>query len=610
MPKQTPHIFVSATTKGLKGYREETDRVLGQKGILAVIQEEFDTDYRTIRTVLKEKITDCDGVICLIGPFYGIEPKNRPKDEPRRSYTQLEFFIARELDKPVYRFIAKDCAEFASVEAEPSDIARLQQEFISQAKKGDEPYYEFHDKAGLRELVLRIAVPPHDPERRPSNLPYDTIGSLFKGRDEILEELHRRLSRKPAGAAIIKQKHAIHGLGGVGKTRLAIEYAFCHAANYIALLFITADTPENLRRNMAMLCESRILNLSERGACEEEIRVAAAIGWLQEHSGWLLIIDGADTEVAAEAVEEILDGLKGGTILVTSRFTEWSAGVETLDLDVLDEKAAVDFLLERTAGRRRQMPYDEADALALARELGGLALALEQAGAYVHEKRCSLAEYLGFWQKKDQAVREWYDARLMKYPRSVATTWNTTIDQLSPAARSLLSLLSWLTPDPIPRNLKPEGELHEALVELSNYSFVKMEAGGNAFRIHGLVQDISRERQKKKEQIASLKAVLEILNAAAQGNPSDVRTWTVWDPLRPHIRGVIGYADGMGIVEPTTQLVGQLALLLYAKAIFSEAEPLMRRALAIDEKSYGPDHPEVATDLNNLAQLLQDTNRL
>jgi hypothetical protein len=108
MPRPTPYLFVSSTSTSLKDYREEAGRALRQKDIFAVIQEEFDTDYRTIREMLKDKISTCDGVICIIGPYYGFEPKDRPEEEPRRSYTQLEFFIAQELGKPIYRFFAVD----------------------------------------------------------------------------------------------------------------------------------------------------------------------------------------------------------------------------------------------------------------------------------------------------------------------------------------------------------------------------------------------------------------------------------------------------------------------------------------------------------------------
>jgi hypothetical protein len=104
--------------------------------------------------------------------------------------------------------------------------------------------------------------------------------------------------------------------------------------------------------------------------------------------------------------------------------------VEPLELDVLATEDAARFLLERTERARRRTQTDEADAGELARELGGLALALEQAGAYIVQRRLSLADYLAKWRGHVPGVVEWHDERIMKYPRSVAVTWQTTIDQL------------------------------------------------------------------------------------------------------------------------------------------------------------------------------------
>ena len=100
------------------------------------------------------------------------------------------------------------------------------------------------------------------------------------------------------------------------------------------------------------------------------------------------------------------------------------------------------------------------------------------------------------------------------------------------------------------------------------------------------------------------------MNAAAVGNPQDVRSWPIWTPLAPHVAAATGHADAAGLTGPTSRLMNDVALYLSTRCQFLEAEPLLRRALAIDEASYGPDHPTVATDLNNLAQLLQATNRL
>src|SRR5439155_22724826 len=124
-----------------------------------------------------------------------------------------------------------------------------------------------------------------------------------------------------------------------------------------------------------------------------EPRLAEVLRWLDDHPGWLLILDGVDTEEAAREAHRLLVPLRAGHVLITSRIAHWRAGVESLELHVLAQADAVAFLLERTPHRHHK-PDDAAGAAAIARELDGLALALEQAGAYIDTLHLSFAEYL------------------------------------------------------------------------------------------------------------------------------------------------------------------------------------------------------------------------
>ncbi len=290
-------------------------------------------------------------------------------------------------------------------------------------------------------------------ERRPSgfvhNLPYASLGSLFQGRESMLARLRDSLKQAPSGRATAIAGKAVHGLGGVGKTRLAVEYAWRYAVDYSALLFVGAETPPYLHRNLAALCEPALLNLPEQEAREEAVQVAAVLRWLGERSEWLLILDNVDSEDAAEAVDGIVSRLHGGHVLLTGRLARWSAEVEAFPLDLLAGEDAASFLLARTEGRRRKAEGDEAQARTLARELGFLPLALEQAGAYIAERRLTLAAYLGEWQAQREKVLAWFDPRVSHYPASVAVTWQTSIERLTPPARRLLQRLAWLGPEPI-----------------------------------------------------------------------------------------------------------------------------------------------------------------
>ena len=618
------HVFLSAVSSEFRQERVQLENWLERKGLHVSSQEKFNQGGSTLWQKLYGEVARCQAVICVMGAEPGWPSIGElPPGAPERSWTQWEFWLAwgeapwspPRRDK-VFVFFPADLDQrmqqartAASGDRKRLHELDLQQAHIDGVKQTNKHYSTFADADDLIKQCLVLDLPTI-PRSKPSNLKYATLGTLFKGRDEKLEELHRRLTAGAGHAAGTGTRQVIYGLGGVGKTRFVVEYALRHTEEYQALLFVPADKREALDRNLAMLCGPLILDLSEQDAKKEAARYHAVIRWLQAHQNWLLILDNVDTAEAAEAVEELVESLKGGTVLITSRLADWSNEIPTLELDELAESDAVEFLLERTQDRRRRLTTDEKDAEALVDVLGRLALALEQAGAFIAQKRSSLADYLARWRQRDQAVREWHDERLTKYPRAVLTTWDTTVEQLSPEGLALLRQLSWLAPEPIPRSILPDGLAQDALAELAGFSLAKFEEGGGRFRIHRLVQDVTRERQSGEEKDLSLRSMLEIFNKVESGNPQDVKSWTVWDPLRPHLSSVTTYADQYGIADPTTSLMNQLGVLLLAKASYGDAEPLMRRALAIDEASYGPDHPRVAGDLNNLAQLLQDTNRL
>ncbi|MFM7057757.1 MAG: tetratricopeptide repeat protein [Planctomycetota bacterium] len=124
-----------------------------------------------------------------------------------------------------------------------------------------------------------------------------------------------------------------------------------------------------------------------------------------------------------------------------------------------------------------------------------------------------------------------------------------------------------------------------------------------------MVQEILRTRQTNAE--THLKAALQRLDQACpQADAADVRTWPEWDLLEPHVVSAVREGHRRSIATPTARLMRQPGRLLEARAQFPEAEPLLRTALVLSEQHGGPNHPEVAADLNNLAELLRGTNRL
>ena len=488
------------------------------------------------------------------------------------------------------------------------------------------------------------------PAHRPCNLPFTTLGTLFKGRQEFLADLRRNLVREDRRAV------AVHGLGGVGKTRAALEYAWRHDKDYTALLLVSAPTAAELRANLANL--AGVLAVESTVTAVDQ-QIAEVLRWLEAHPGWLLIVDSVDTEEVASEVERLLAKLRAGHVLITSRIANWSAGVEPLELHVLAAADATAFLLERTPHRRRAADDPSAAAAEIARELGFLALALEQAGAYIDRLRLSFTEYLTRWRDRRPEVLRWHDERLMQYPASVAITWETTFAQLREPEQHLLEVLVWLAPEPIPLFLfdsepltKAIADPREALAGLAAFSLARFEVAGDSVVIHRLVQEVARGRGAEPDGHAALQIALEAVDFAARGDPQDVLSWPVWTPLAPHVAAVVAHANAAVLTEPTSRLMNDLGLYLMTRGQFpaaeslyraglklaesqcgpdhpvvgirlsclawllkttnrlAEAEPMMRRALSIHEASYGRDHPSIARQLNNLALLLHDTNRL
>jgi len=649
-------LFLSTVSAEFRSYRDALRDDLERPNVTVKVQEQFIATGTETLDKLDDYIRACDAVVHVAGDMTGAWAeapavaaiRARYPDLAERlpavgealengtplSYTQWEGYLA-----VYHRKVLLIATPEPSAPRDPTFRADDAQRAAQRAHLdrlralGRYPEISFANADRLTVAVLRSKL--HDILARtagptkPVVLPYPSLGPLFKGREEILRRLRASLESGGAGRATAIAAKALHGLGGVGKTRLAVEYAWRHADDYSALLLVTADSPEALHRNLAALCEERALDLPEREAAEEAVRTAAAVRWLQEHPGWLLILDNVDTPEAAAAAEDLLAELRGGHVLLTGRLSSWSAQVEALELDLLVREDAVEFLLARTDGRRRKRADDDAQAGVLAEELGRLALALEQAGAYIAHRRLDFAGYLREWRERRDHVLAWYDERLMQYPKSLAVTWQTSFDQLSDPARSLLDRLAWLAPEPIPESLldvpvpaagaapatQPPGseiapDPGAALAELATYSLVNRAADQPAFAVHRLVQEVTRRSQRDAPGHPSLVEALGWVDAAFVGNPQDVRTWPTLIPLAPHARAVAGHGDSAGIASPTVRLMNQLGQLFDAQALYREAEPLMVRALSIDERSYGPDHPRVATHLNNLAQLLKATNRL
>ncbi|MBV9258749.1 MAG: helix-turn-helix domain-containing protein, partial [Ktedonobacteraceae bacterium] len=253
----------------------------------------------------------------------------------------------------------------------------------------------------LLEASLTALVPPW-------NVPHPR-NPFFTGRQEILDQLHTLL--RTDQAITFTRSQALHGLGGIGKTQVALEYAYRHALEYAAVFWIGAENSETILSSFVAIAE--VLKLPEREAPDQQQTVAAVQYWLQTHSRWLLIWDNLEE---LELLQRFLPSRRQGTILITTRRQALGIVAADVKLEPLTPEEGVTLLLQRARMLRPGATSEEVDQLAAripteyaaAQEvvavLSGLPLAVDQAGAYLEETGCGLSNYLDRYEQQRAAL--------------------------------------------------------------------------------------------------------------------------------------------------------------------------------------------------------------
>jgi tetratricopeptide (TPR) repeat protein len=448
---------------------------------------------------------------------------------------------------------------------------------------------------------------------KPSQPPGPNVGRppdrnpLFSDRERELEQLREQLERD--------RRVNLSGLGGVGKSSLTIEHIHRQRAAYPdGVFWLRGEPPATLTSDFAALAWR--MDLRERDEPDQERVIAAVTERLRSKQGWLLAVDNLDDSVIPTLDELLARGLEG-QVLVTSRTPVWPT---RLPVNPMPEDVAAAYLLERTG------QTDALSAAEVAAALGGLPLALEQAAAYMIASGRHLASYAELVRTRlAELMRE---GKPSDYPYTVASTWNLSFKQIErgqPAAAALLRLCAFLAPDDIPISLLEAGadelpaELQGALVDQIRFdqaigalrSYSLMARQGESVGVHRLVQWVIRESLEATEQQRWLGATIKLLAAGFPIQVEDPEQWPMCARLLPHAQIVADLVGDQAIEPgPLSWLLDRVATYLQARAEFGLAKPLFERALAINERVLGPDHPDLATSLNNLALLLRAQGEL
>ena len=473
-----------------------------------------------------------------------------------------------------------------------------------------------------------VSPPPSSSTGNPSliwHVPYPRDPYFIDSRD-ILSDLHEKFNENKTGS--LTQPKTISGMGGLGKTATALEYAYRYSSDYHAVLWANADTREALISDFMSITDR--LNLPEKDDKDQSRVVNAVKRWLGEKEGWLLILDNADD---LKMVNEFIPSASKGHILLTTH----AAGIGKLDgveVKKMESEDGALFLLRRAKKIARDALLEQASAndILMAREIvkamDGLPLALDQVGAYIDATGWSLSFYLEHYRKEQAELLKLRSGPNRNHPVDpdpvhpdpVASTWSLSFkkaQRANRAAANLLRLYAFLSPDAIPEEIITEGapalgwtlqhvavkplKLEAAIGELRKYSLVRRNSD-QTLTIHRLVQIALRNSMGNRAQRQWARRTVGAVYRAFP-NP-EFENWQECQRCLPQALVCATLIEEYSLeFAEASRLLYQTAYYLYRRAQYPQAEPLYKQAQAIWEKALGPEHPDVARSLNNLALL-------
>ena len=488
-------------------------------------------------------------------------------------------------------------------EARKTLLAKIEQAVKSKRLKAKtRPKFEgFTGDAHTRKPRYPGTLPPY------WNMPIQQ-NQHFTGREEILAQLQESLEAEH-GAALTQM---LKGLGGIGKTQIAVEYVYRHHTKYDIVWWVNAETEVTIQTTFALLAEE--LELVQKDAREQEIKVQAALKYLNQNPRWLLIFDNVES---GDAIYAYRPQHHQGHVIITTRNQSLQGAGENIKIDSWTNEEAQQFVKTRINNANQNDIND------LCEVLGNLPLAMEQAVSYIVASGLPISDYIELFNKNQQKYLSKSSIPKEEYNETVATTWTLAIQKIQesmPVAIELFNMCAFMAPDDIPlyliakqadvlsesmqELLGDKGEMAEMHILFKRYSIANIK--NETLSMHRLVQAVIRYGLADEQAKQILGFVVEVIAKSFHGlNPQhDVNAWPTYKVLHTHILICGKYAQEHEVnLEIVGFLYNELGLYLDAIGHYEQVESLFIKSRDIKEKILGKENASYSTSLNNLAEL-------
>lgn len=449
----------------------------------------------------------------------------------------------------------------------------------------------------------------------------------FVGRAHLLDVLRKKLSEQEPQ----KWNHrvALYGLGGVGKTQLALEYTYTMRAIYDKIYWISAATEADLFSGFQSIAQ-RIpvpgcINLSPRDVAQHVLR------WLRGHDNWLLVIDNLDEVDVVSGYLPDASPTKH-TLLTTRHSRYYDIPAEGLEVDIMEINEAVELLLLRSnPGISQRTPGELAECENIVKVLGCLPLAIEQAAGYIREVSNDLYQFLSSYQRNRHRHHGRISKATLGYSESVSTTWRVSFERLernNSDAIKLMKLLAFLNPDGIlvdfleagKNGLSPELQeilsdryrFYEALSELESFSIIRRQPDSSSYirlKMHRLIQHVVRDELTSDAFAMMIREAIGLCECAFP--PWHEWRYSLLMLCRRYHEQVIPAISAIHSVQSKDfgDLLQRVGVSLREDGKYQAARELLERAVEMIRATTGTESPATLTAMAELASTYQHEGR-